>query len=79
MSGMNPEAAVYVGVKMICRHLADNELAALNLAVTAGWSNLAGVEGYEKAKSLFTEENETKMHSHTLAAFQAVVNERLTP
>jgi hypothetical protein len=72
----NINPGVIVGTKLILNTLTDQELAALYSVVTAN-SNPKPVMGYDKAKSLFTEQNGTKMHSDTLAAFESIVEQRL--
>lgn len=67
---------VYAGVKMTTDQLTNEELAAIYTAVTAGFDPRS-VLGYVKAKSLFTEFNETKMHADTLKALDVIVGERL--
>ena len=72
---MNP---MIVATRMVAKDLTTDELVALYHAATAGF-DARSVMGYEKAKSLFTEENGTKMHSATLEAFDSIVQERLEP
>ena len=55
--------------------LSNDELVALYIAVTAGF-NPKPAMGYEKAESLFTEQDGTKMHSDTRAVFNMIVGER---
>lgn len=73
---MNPEEAVGVQVQIVVDQLTDEELVALNMAVLLD-SNPVDVYGYDKAKSLFTEQNKTRMHSLTKSYFLGASQKRL--
>jgi len=70
------QASVFAGVKMTCNQLSDEELNAICMVAIMG-SDPRHVIGYEKAKSLFTENGGTKMHSDTLRAVEQIRNERV--
>ena len=67
---------MYATVAMVCDELTDAELAAMNLCAQLGM-NPKGRNGYDKAHTLFTEQDGTKMHEETKRALAAVVLERL--
>lgn len=69
-------ASVYVGVKMMCNQLTDEELNALCMVALMG-NDPRHIIGYEKVKSLFTLNEGTKMHATALDAFVLVRNERI--
>lgn len=71
---INP--GVVVGVRMMADRLTDDELSALYMVATFG-NDPTPVMGYEKAKSLFTQHNGTRMHPDTLAVLGVIVDERL--
>lgn len=61
VSMTHPEKMVIVLATMTINELTDDELAALNLAVQLD-ADPRRVLGYEKAVSLFTEGNGTRIH-----------------
>ena len=67
---------IMLGVALACRQLADEQLAALNLAVQAGW-DASNLSGYEHIAGLFTEANGTQMHEDAKVAFAKVALKRL--
>lgn len=67
---------VIVGVRMIAAQLTNDELVAIFMVATFG-NNPKETMGYEKAKSLFTKFDGTKMHADTLAVLDAIVGERI--
>jgi hypothetical protein len=64
--------------QLITDELSDQELIALYQVVRFG-VNPAHTLGYEKAKSLFTDQDNTKMHDETLQVFTIIVEKRLGP
>lgn len=62
-------------VRLVTNQLTDDELVAINMAGLLG-TNPVGVMGYEKARTLFTEQNGTRMHSLTSQIVNAICNER---
>ncbi len=67
---------IMLGVALTCRQLTDEQLAALNLAVQAGW-DASNLPGYDHVAGLFTEADGTQMHGDTKAAFAEVALKRL--
>ena|SRR5260221_8480666 len=59
-----------------CEALTDVELNAIYMVALLG-SNPTHVGGYEKVKSLFTEQNETRMHPTTVDALEIVWRNRI--
>ncbi len=68
-------AYIYVAVKMITKELTDEELNVIYMVGLLG-TDPRQVIGYEKARPLFTEANETKMHPTTKDALTVIWNER---
>jgi hypothetical protein len=69
-------ALVYGPVKIVCDDLTDAELVALSVPVMLGVSPKQ-CRGYGKARSLFTEQKETRMHEVTRTVFLSIASERL--
>jgi hypothetical protein len=67
---------VVVATRLVTDKLTMDELVAIYMAAMQGF-NPEPVEGYEKAKVLFTEFGGTRMHRDTLAVFGAIVDERM--
>lgn len=63
-------------MRLVTDKLTLGELSALYLAAVQGFDPTP-VEGYEKAKPLFTERGGTRMHQATLEAFGFIVDERM--
>jgi hypothetical protein len=76
MNNISIHPAILITTKIVTDRLSDGELAALYLAASWG-SDPRGVAGYDTARSLFTEEHGTRMHSATLLALASIVNDRL--
>jgi hypothetical protein len=72
---INP--GVVAATRLVTDKLAMDELIAIYMAAMQGF-NPEPVMGYEKAKGLFTEFGGTRMHRDTLAAFGAIVDERMS-
>lgn len=64
-------------VGLICAELTDAELAVLNLTVLMDGDPHGRLFDYDKVKSLFTQDNGTKMHEETKEALTRIVNSRL--
>jgi len=71
---INP--GVVVATRLVTDKLTMDELVSIYMAAMQGF-NPEPVMGYEKAKVLFTEFGGTRMHRDTLAAFGAIVDERM--
>lgn len=71
---MNNPMLLIVG--KVTSDLTDTEFAILYRAIMLKMSSIKRVMGYEKAASLFTEEDGTKMERATWEAFQALFHER---
>lgn len=69
-------ANVEVAISLTTDQLTDAELAAIYSAAYARFDPCR-VLGYEKARSLFTEENGKYVHAETLRALGAIVYKRL--
>jgi len=69
--------SVVMVTAMTLQALNDDELAALNLSLAIG-IDVTEKPWYGKVKSLFTEENGTKMHSATVDAVSQIAFQRLT-
>lgn len=67
---------VFAEVSAVCDKMTDAEIASLLIPVKL-WIDPTQTLGYNKGKSLFTENNETAMHRDTRAAFLAYANKRL--
>ncbi|QBQ73167.1 hypothetical protein kac65v162_gp137 [Nodularia phage vB_NspS-kac65v162] len=74
---MNPELAVAAVANLSISDLSDDELVALNLVIQLGNPDIKNVMGYEKVKTLFTENNGTRCHSLVEDAFSRAVLQRL--
>lgn len=74
MSNIHP--SVMLGVRMIAKNLATDELVALYMTASADFDPRL-VQGYEKARDLFTIANGTRMHADTKHTLAIVVDERL--
>lgn len=68
---------VIAQTRMIVNTLSQEEASALYLAVALNYQSISGVKGYEKIKTLLTEEKGTQMHSVTRDAFLGLVAEKL--
>jgi hypothetical protein len=64
-------------VYLVCSHLTDDELAALNLVAQLNMDPHNRVFDYNRVAHLFTERNGTRMHEETKNALARVVNMRL--
>jgi hypothetical protein len=73
---MDNQVIVLALVRNATKELTTQEMASLYMAASLG-NDPRRVTGYEKAKSLFTENDGTRMHRDTLAAFNSIVSERL--
>jgi hypothetical protein len=62
-------------VRYICSKLSNDELIFINIAVSSG-VDPRDAPGYNKARSLFTECDDTEMHRDVLSVFKAIVQER---
>lgn len=62
---------IYAATKMAMKELTHDELLAMNLCILMG-SNPVGRLGYDKIKTLFTEDNGTRMHAETKEAFLSI-------
>ncbi len=69
-------AIMYKAVSLVCDQLSDTELAGLNLVAQLD-QDPHNKSFYDKAESLFTENNGTKMHQETKLALAAVARGRL--
>ena len=65
-------------VGMTCDELTNKELAVLATVATTDQSPRNRLFDYEKVKSLFTQNDGTKMHEETKLALAAIVNYRLS-
>lgn len=74
----NPELAVVASVSIVCDDLTDVELSAMYMAMSWNTGSPKGVYGYEKMKSLFTENDGTKMHELTRNAFLNYCNKKFS-
>ena len=63
-------------VRLVTNQLTDDELVAISMAGMLG-TNPTGVLGYEKAKTLFTEQDGTRMHSLTAEIVNAICQQRV--
>jgi len=72
---INPERMAIAGALMTLKKISDVELAALNLAIELE-TNPKEVDGYKKAKSLFTENGGTKVHELVREAFHIEIERR---
>jgi len=73
---MNMDAIIYAATLMTTTKLTDMELNALYMRLLLD-ANPVGTLGYDKAETLYTLENGTKMHAATRSAFARIVFERL--
>ena len=74
----NPELAVAAVANLSIKNLTDDELIAINLAIKLNNLDIKNVIGYEKIKTLFTENNGTKVHSLVEEAIDREVIKRLS-
>ena len=70
---------IYIGTSLVTDTMTNDELAAICNAITDSRFDPREVMGYEKAKSLFTEEYKgiPQMHNATKQVFIAITNGRL--
>ena len=73
----NPELAVAAVANLSIKNLTYDELIAINLAIKLNNSDIKNVIGYEKIKTLFTENNGTKVNSLVEEAIDREVLKRL--
>lgn len=64
-----------LAVNVTVKQLTDEELSCVYLAAALK-QDPRNVEGYEKARSLFTEENGTRMSDTVLSVLTALVSDR---
>ena len=74
----NPELAVATVANLSIKNLTYDELIAINLAIKLNNPDIKNVIGYEKIKTLFTENNGTKVHSLVEEAIDREVIKRLS-
>jgi hypothetical protein len=67
---------IYIGVKMFADRLTDEELAAIGMAALLKMPPQE-VSGYEKMKSLFTQNGGIEMHDESIAALGVIIQKRL--
>ncbi len=65
-------------VSIACDKLTDKELAVLNIVAMFDQLPHNRLFDYEKVKSLFTQNDGTKMHEETKIALAVTVNSRLS-
>ncbi len=80
LEGMNEDKMKTMMVNIVsstCDELTNAELAVLNIVAMLDQSPHNRLFDYKKVKSLFTENDGTRMHEETKSALVAIVNSRL--